>query len=233
MHNRHALFHDILPYVKLFKNKIFVIKFSGDLCEDAVISHHLSEQIALLHFLGMKIVVVHGGGKQATNLAQKLNIDSQFAGGRRITSLPMLEVVKMSFAGQLNTDMVAQFKKNGIAAVGLSGLDGNLITAVKRPPVEITDPEKGKIQVDYGYVADIETIDVQLLHVLMEKDYLPVLCSLVADDAGQVLNVNADTLATQVAIHLKAEKLCLLTQVDGVMANVNDPHTLFFFAGCL
>lgn len=218
--------YNILPYVRLFRDKIFVIKLSGDLFEKNTTLNHILEQTTLLKSVGIQIVIVHGGGKHATQLGEKLNINSEFIAGRRVTSAQMIEVLKMSFAGHLNTDIIAQLKKQGISAIGLSGIDGNLVKARKRPAVEVTDPEKGVLTVDYGYVADIEHVDIDMLLQLMDSNHLPVICSLAADENGQVLNINADTLATQIAIHLQAEKLCLLSNVDGVMKDLNDPSSL-------
>jgi len=227
MHIDYSSLRSTLPYIRLFRNKLFVIKLSGDLCEDAQVIDHILEQLAFLNLVGIKIVVVHGGGQHATRLGEKLGVTSQFIAGRRVTSKEMMEVIKMSFAGQLNTDIIAQFKKQGIAAIGLSGIDGDLLWVHKRPPLEVNDPQQGVLTVDYGYVADIEAVNSKVLLQLMNHDYLPVVCSLAADDDGQILNINADTLATQIAIHLGAEKLCILGTVDGVMGNLNDPTSLF------
>lgn len=218
--------YTILPYIRLFRKKIFVIKLSGNLCEDHPTLNHILEQTTLLKSVGIQIIIVHGGGRHATQLGNKLNVHSEFIAGRRVTSAPMIEVLKMSFAGQLNTDIIAQFKKQGISAIGLSAIDGNLIKAKKRPAVQVNDPEKGALTVDYGYVADIENVRIDILLQLINSGYLPVICSLAADENGQVLNMNADTLATQIAIHLQAEKLCLLSNVDGVMRDVNDTSSL-------
>lgn len=222
----YASLYNILPYVRLFRHKIFVVKLSGELCEKATTLSHIILQLALLKSVGIQLVVIHGGGKHATQLGDTLNISSEFIAGRRITSAAMIEVVKMSFAGKLNTEIIAQFKKQGIAAVGLSGIDGNLISAVKRPPLAVHDSQQGAITVDYGYVADINSVDITLLQLLLQSDYIPVICSLTADDEGQILNVNADTLATQIAIYLQAEKLCLLSNVEGVMRDINDANSM-------
>lgn len=226
MHNYISSLTKILPYLTLFHQKTFVIKCSGDLCSDAATLESLVTQIALLHFFGMHIVLVHGGGKHASDLAQKLGVCSQFVKGRRITSKHMLSVVQMSFAGQLNTDIVAAFRKYRVTAVGLTGIDASLIVAKKRPPVPVTEACTDMRMIDYGFVGDIVQAEVKFLDDIMRQHHLPVMAALAADQSGQILNINADTLATQLAISLKAEKLVLLGTVDGVMADLEDNQSL-------
>lgn len=216
-----------LPYIKRFRDKVFVFKLGGDLCEDTKATTNVIEQLSLLSLLGIKMILVHGGGKHATNLGNKLGIESEFVSGRRVTSKEMLDVAKMSFAGQLNTDLIAAFRKHDIPAVGLSGIDGRLIKASKRNPKKVFDDAQGKErEVDYGFVADIESVDSAILSHLLSGNYVPVICSLASDDTGQVLNINADTLASKIAAAIGATKLCILGTVDGVLLDVKDPQTL-------
>jgi acetylglutamate kinase len=216
-----------LPYIKTFRDKIFVIKMGGDICEDSVATDQVIEQLSLLSLVGIKIILVHGGGKHATSLSSKLGVESEFISGRRVTSKEMLDVTKMSFAGQLNTDLIAAFRKHDIRAVGLSGIDGGLIKATKRSPKKVYDQEQGKErEVDFGFVADIESVDGSVISHLLAGNYIPVICSLASDNAGQVLNINADTLASRIASSVGATKLCILGTVDGVLQDVNDPQTL-------
>ena len=170
-----------------------------------------------LYQLGMKLIVVHGGGSHASSIGEKLGVESEFVNGRRVTSSSMLEVAKMSFGGKLNTDIVACCNKHDIRAVGISGIDGNLISATKRP---------AKDSVDYGYVGDVVSIDTDVLAHMLDGGYVPVVASLAADKDGQVLNINADTVASTIASSVSAEKYIVLSNVDGVMIDVNDSNTL-------
>ena len=219
-----------IPYVRVFKNKVFVVKLGGELCQPGAVLNDIVEQLTLLYQLGIKIVVVHGGGDQATELGDKLGVKSDFVNGRRVTSAAMLEVAKMSFAGIVNIDILAAFRRHGVPAVGLSGIDGNLVDAKKRPAIELKDLDDDKIKtVDYGLVGDVAQVQPAVVEHLLAGGYLPVICSLAADAAGQTLNVNADTLAGTLAVSLQATKYCLLTNVDGVMGDVNDPSSLITY----
>ncbi|GMV37070.1 MAG: acetylglutamate kinase [Fimbriimonadales bacterium] len=216
-----------LPYIRSYKDKCFVVKLAGELCKRGAQLDHVAEQLGVLHQVGIRLVVVHGGGKQATDLADRLGVKSEFVNGRRITSEEMLEVAKMAFAGTVNTDIIATMCRQGVPAVGLSGIDAGLVKAKRRPPVKLKDPGTGEIrQVDFGFVGDLQSTDCSVLHDLLAVGYVPVICSLAADDSGQALNVNADTLASRLAQDLGATKYILLSAVDGVMHDRNDPSTL-------
>lgn len=217
-----------IPYIRAFKNTVFIVKLAGELCHPGPVLENIVEQFSLLYQLGIKLVVVHGGGRQATELSEKMGVSSEFINGRRVTSEEMLEVVKMSFAGAINTDILASCRAHTVPAVGLSGVDAGIISAVRRPPADVENRETGKIErVDYGFVGDIKGVNIEPLKTLIDAGYVPVVSSLAADDAGQVLNVNADTVATKIAIAIGATKYCVLTTVDGVMGRVDDPSTLF------
>ncbi len=160
---------------------------------------------------------MHGGGKQLSELAEKMGIEQTIIEGRRVTDDATLEMAKMIFAGKINTDILAALRHRGIEAVGLSGVDGNIVHAERRPPKEILDRETGEsAQVDFGHVGDVVEINSRLLKVLLDHDYLPVISSLGADAEGTVFNINADTIAAEIAIQLDAEKLILLSDVDGI-----------------
>lgn len=217
-----------IPYMKAFRDKVFVVKLGGELCEDEQALTRLIEQFAILYYVGIKLIIVHGGGKHATNLGERLGVSSEFVGGRRVTSKEMLNVAKMSFAGVLNTDLLALFKKQDLSAVGLSGIDGQLVTASKRKPTKVKDVQSGKErEVDYGFVGDDLKIETSVLKHLLSGGYIPVICSLAADKGGQILNINADTFAARIASSMDAAKLCTLGTVDGIMGNVNDPTSLY------
>lgn len=220
------LLREALPYIQRFKGHTFVVKLSGKVTEDPTNLTSLVEELALLHQVGIRICVVHGGGKQLTELASKLGVEQTIIEGRRVTDDATLEMAKMVFAGKINTDILAALRHRGIEAVGLSGVDANIIHAERRPPKEIVNRETGvRAQVDFGHVGDVVSINSRLLMVLLDHGYLPVISSLGADDEGMVFNINADTVASEIAVQLKAEKLILLSDVDGIYLSPGDPHT--------
>jgi acetylglutamate kinase len=220
------LLREALPYIQRFKGKTFVVKLSGKVTEDHERLISLCEELALLQQVGIRICVVHGGGKQLSDLAKKLGIEQTIIEGRRVTDDETLEMAKMIFAGKINTDILAALRHRGIHAVGLSGVDGNIVHAERRPPKEIMNRETGENeQVDFGHVGDILEIDARLLTVLLDHGYLPVVSSLGADAEGKVFNINADTIASEIAIQLKAEKLVLLSDVEGIYLRAGEPET--------
>ena len=220
------LLREALPYIQRFKGQTFVVKLSGKVTEDQGNLTSLAEELALLHQVGIRICVVHGGGKQLSELATKLGIEQTIIEGRRVTDDATLEMAKMIFAGKINTDILAALRHRGIEAVGLSGVDGNIVHAERRPPKEIVNRETGeRDKVDFGHVGDVVQINSRLLTVLLDHGYLPVISSLGADDEGMVFNINADTIAAEIAVQLKAEKLILLSDVDGIYLKSGDPQT--------
>src|SRR5690349_24635609 len=220
------LLREALPYIQRFKGQTFVVKLSGKVTEDQGNLMSLAEELALLHQVGIRICVVHGGGKQLSELAKKLGIEQTIIEGRRVTDDATLEMAKMIFAGKINTDILAALRQRSIEAVGLSGVDGNIVHAEKRPPKEILNKETGvRDKIDFGYVGDVVQINARLLTVLLDHGYLPVISSLGADDEGSVFNINADTIAAEIAVRLRAEKLILLSDVDGIYLKPNDADT--------
>ncbi len=212
------LLRQALPYINKFKNKTFVVKIGGDIAEEPANLHSFSEEVALLAQVGIRVVMVHGGGKQATDLSEKLGIEPKIVSGRRVTDDRTLDVVKMIFAGKINTEIISSIQKHGVGAVGLSGIDGNLIQAVKRPPTRVMNDETGKRElVDFGHVGDIVGVDVRVLKTLLDADFVPVVASLADDSEGNVLNINADTVASRIAGALACEKLILASDVDGIL----------------
>ena len=211
------LLREALPYIQRFQGQTFVVKLSGKVTENAENLASLAEELALLHQVGIRICVVHGGGKQLTELASKLGIEQTIIEGRRVTDDATLEMAKMIFAGKINTDILAALRQRSIEAVGLSGVDGNIVHARRRPPKEILNRETGQsARVDFGHVGDVVQINSRLLTVLLDHGYLPVISSLGADDEGTVFNINADTIASEIAVQLQAEKIILLSDVDGI-----------------
>src|SRR5690349_24945202 len=220
------LLREALPYIQRFKGKTFVVKFSGKVTEDHERLISLCEELALLNQVGIRVCVVHGGGKQLSELAKKLGIEQTIIEGRRVTDDATLDMAKMIFAGKINTDILAALRQRSIEAVGLSGVDGNIVHAEKRPPKEILNRQTGvRDTVDFGYVGDVVQINSRLLTVLLDHGYLPVVSSLGADDEGSVFNINADTIAAEIAVRLQAEKLILLSDVDGIYLKPGDAET--------
>ncbi|HEV2837562.1 MAG TPA: acetylglutamate kinase [Pyrinomonadaceae bacterium] len=220
------LLREALPYIQRFKGQTFVVKLSGKVTEDHNNLTSLAEELALLHQVGIRICVVHGGGKQLSELASKLGVEQTIIEGRRVTDDATLEMAKMIFAGKINTDILAALRQRGIEAVGLSGVDGNIVHAEKRPPREILNRQTGVLdKVDFGNVGDVVQINSRLLMVLLDQGYLPVISSLGADDDGAVFNINADTIAAEIAVVLRAEKLILLSDVDGIYLQPKNPET--------
>ena len=220
------LLREALPYIQKFKGKTFVVKFSGKVTEDKENLASLAEELALLHQVGIKICVVHGGGKQLSQLANKLGVAQTVIDGRRVTDDETLDLAKMIFAGKINTEILAALRRRGTAAVGLSGIDGNIVHAEKRPPKEVLNRRTGISEtVDYGNVGDVLQINAHLLTLLLDSDYLPVVSSLGADDDGQIFNINADTIASEIAAQLQAEKLVLLSDVNGIYLDANKPES--------
>ena len=220
------LLREALPYIQRFQGHTFVVKLSGKVTEDHENLTSLAEELALLHQVGIRICVIHGGGKQLSELAKQLGIEQTIIDGRRVTDDATLEMAKMIFAGKINTDILAALRQRGIEAVGLSGVDGNIVHAERRPPKEILNRQTGvRDKVDFGYVGDVVQINSRLLTVLLDHGYLPVISSLGADDEGIVFNINADTIAAEIAVMLQAEKLILLSDVDGIYLQPNDAQT--------
>src|SRR5918999_535212 len=220
------LLREALPYIQRFQGKTFVVKLSGKATEDGSNLASLAEELALMHQVGIRLCVVHGGGKQLSELASQMGVEQTIINGRRVTDDATLEMAKMIFAGKINTDILAALRQRGIEAVGLSGVDGNIVHAERRPPKEILNRETGvRDKVDFGHVGDVVQINSRLLMVLLDHGYLPVISSLGADAEGTVFNINADTIAAEIAVQLQAEKLILLSDVDGIYLKSGDPQT--------
>ena len=220
------LLRESLPYIQKFQGKTFVVKFSGKVTEDKDNLASLAEELALLHQVGIRLCVIHGGGKQLTELAQKLGVVQTVIGGRRVTDDDTLDLAKMIFRGKINTEILAQFRRRGVSAVGLSGVDGGVVKAVKRPPKDVLNKQTGETEtVDFGHVGDVVEIDASLINTLLDSGYLPVISSLGADDDGKIFNINADTIASEIAASLAVEKLILLTDVNGIYLDEDDKNT--------
>jgi acetylglutamate kinase len=216
-----------LPYIRLNRGATFVIKCGGAIARDREALDLLAQDIALIQHVGVRIVVVHGGGPQATALSEKLGHTPNIVNGRRVTDDATLEVAKMVFAGQINIDVLGALRRHGLKPVGVSGVDGDLIHAVRRPRTAMQDPETGETtHVDFGHVGDITEVDTRLLRKLVDEGYVPVLASLGSDADGNIYNINADTVAARVAVDLDADKLILLTNAPGLLQDPGNPDSL-------
>jgi acetylglutamate kinase len=219
-----------LRYVRAYRDQVFVVKLGGDVLSQPEIIDGITGQLALLSSLGIRLVVVHGGGPQATALSRRLGLEPRMVAGRRVTDDGALEVAKMVYAGQINVNLLAALRDHRVQAVGLSGVDAELITAHRRPPVSVVDDSGATVRVDYGHVGDIDRVDPRVLVTLMDARMVPVVASLAGGDGDEVFNVNADTVAESLAVALRAQKLIFLTGAPGVLRDRNDPSTLVTFA---
>jgi acetylglutamate kinase len=210
----------------MYKRKIFVLKAGGEAFTSPEATRALVEQIGILHGVGIRIVLVHGGGPQSTQLAKALGITSRFIDGRRVTDAQALDIATMVLNGQINTSILAACRTLGIPAIGISGVAAGLIRAHRRPPVI---RENGGDTVDYGYVGDIESVDTSVLFKQLDNDLVPIISPLSADESGTLLNINADTIAAAIAAAVGAEKLILATGAPGILESRDDPRSLISY----
>lgn len=219
-----------LRYVRAYRDRTFVVKLGGEVIDDAEALDGVATQVALLHSLGVRVVVVHGGSRRANDLTRRLGGEPRLVAGRRVTDDAALEVAKMVYAGSMNVEILAALRRHHVQAVGLSGVDADLVTARRRPPVTVTDDDGRSEVVDFGRVGDVEAVDPTVLTTLIGARLLPVVASLAGDAGGEVYNVNADTIAEAIAVALGAHKLIFLTDAPGVLRDPDDPSTLVTFA---
>ncbi len=219
-----------LDYTRLYRRQTFVLKIGGETLGNPRAVRNLAMQVALLDSLSIRLVVVHGGGPQATRLSRELGVPVEIVAGRRVTTPAALEVAKMVFAGQLNVELLAALRRQGVRGVGLSGVDAGLITAERREKVTVRDDDGNERLVDFGEVGDVTAVDPTLIETLVARHYVPVVASLAATDDGRVLNVNADTIAERLAVALGAKKLIFLTSSPGLLRDARDPSSLVTFA---
>lgn len=215
------------PYIRMFKHKVFVLKAGGDAFTTPEGTRAIMEQVGILHSVGIRVVLVHGGGPQSTELANALGVSTEFVEGRRVTDESSLEIAMMVLNGQINTRLLAACRNLGIPAVGISGVDAGLIKAHKRAPVPMNDdPTK---TVDYGFVGDIDEVDASILLKQLDNDLIPIISPLSADESGTLLNINADTVAAAIAVALEAEKLILATGTPGILESVDDSRSVISY----
>ncbi len=207
---------EALPYIRRFSNQVVVVKYGGNAL--AGTSEHdalalFAQDIVLMHTVGIRPVVVHGGGPQINELLAKLNIASQFKDGLRVTDADTMSVVRMVLTGQVNPQIVSAINTFGNIAIGVSGEDAGLIKAKQRHP-------------ELGFVGDVEKVHPEVLHGILNEGFVPVISTIGADDSGQPYNINADTVAGAIAAALDAEKIMYLTDIEGLRHDVNDATSL-------
>lgn len=215
------------PYIRMFKRKVFVIKAGGEAFLSAATTRSIVEQVGILHEVGIRVVLVHGGGPQSTQLAKERGIPIQFVDGRRVTDENTLEVSATVLNDQINPMIVAAFGDLGVPAVGIRGRDAGVIRAHRRPPVA-REGHDGET-VDYGYVGDIDSIDAELLTEHLNDGLIPIISPMAADGDGTLLNINADTVAAAVAAAVGAEKLMLATSAPGILESRENPGSLISY----
>lgn len=208
---------EALPYIQRLSGKTVVIKYGGNAMQDEKVIQTILEDVTLLKYVGMNPVVIHGGGPEINQMLNVQHIESKFHKGLRITDDATMDTVQMVLVGKVNTEIVSKLNGLGGKAVGLCGKDANLIEVVKAP---------SKDGVDYGYVGQVSHINVELLNMLTQSGYIPVIAPIGVGPDGHSYNINADTVAGEVAAALQAEKLMFLTDIDGVRMNPSDPSTL-------
>ncbi|WP_319539268.1 acetylglutamate kinase [uncultured Methanospirillum sp.] len=213
---REDVLMEALPYIRKFHGRTMVIKLGGHAMVEGEILDTVVSDVVLLQLVGIKVVLVHGGGPEITEKMKALGKEPKFVGGLRITDDETLEVAQMVLVGKINTNIVSLISKAGGKAIGISGNDANLIIARKmeRQRVRVNNREE---EVDLGHVGEIEMINPDILNTLLDSGYIPVIAPLAIDRAGNDLNINADTAAGEIAIALKAYKFISMTDVDGIM----------------
>ena len=215
--NKAEILIEALPYIKRFAGKTFVIKYGGSVMENDELKKKFIEDVALLKLVGINIVIVHGGGKRINAMLDKVNLDVEFIQGQRVTDENVMDIVEMVLSGSVNKDLSACLSAHGIHAVGLSGKDSNLLKAEKK---YVAGKDGSKL--DLGYVGQIKEVNKNLLHDLINADYVPIISPVASGFHGETFNVNADYVAGAVSGALEAEKLILLSDIKGLYKDIND-----------
>jgi acetylglutamate kinase len=214
---------EALPYIRQFHSKTVVIKYGGAAMTDEALKHEFCRDIVLLDYVGVRPIVVHGGGPQLTKIMGKLGKETQFIDGLRVTDKETIDIAEMVLTGFVGKEIIARINVEGGKAVNLSGKDANLIRVKKIVHHKSDDPTQ---EIDIGYVGEVETIDPGVLHNLEEGSFIPVISPVGIGPDGHAYNVNADTVAGEIARALKAERLILLSDIPGVMKDKDDPSSL-------
>ncbi len=208
---------EALPYIQRFTGKTIVVKFGGNAMVDPQLHESFARDVVLMKLVGMNPVVVHGGGPQIGSLLEKLNIQTEFVDGMRVTDAQTMDVVEMVLGGSVNKEIVSSINRNGGKAIGVTGKDGQLIRArqlkVTKHSPELDVPEI----IDYGHVGEVDQIDIEVLSVIIGSNFIPVIAPIGVDKEGNSYNINADLVAGKLAEVMQAEKLMLLTNIEGVL----------------
>ena len=219
-----AILVEALPYIREFAGKTIVVKYGGNAMGGADLTDQVMADIALMKFVGIRPVVVHGGGPDISAQLERLGKKSEFIGGLRVTDAETAAIAEMVLVGKINRALVDGLNRQGVRAVGLSGKDAHFLRAEKQSG---TINENGQRRpVDIGYVGRVAHIDTSLITDLLARDYVPVVAPVGYGSAGETFNINADTVAAELAGALAAEKLLLLTNVEGIYRDINDPGSL-------
>jgi acetylglutamate kinase len=205
---------EALPYIQKYHNKIVVIKYGGNAMTSPDLKKLVMKDLALLNEVGIKVVLVHGGGPEINKMLDALNLESHFVNGLRYTDEQTMQVVQMVLCGKINKDLVSMLESYNARAIGISGVDGNLITA-----------EKMSGDVDYGFVGEIKSVDSRVIIDILNNGYIPIISSLGKNEKGEVFNLNADTTAAAIAGALKAENLILMTDIKGIFKDIKDENS--------
>ncbi len=206
---------DALPYIQKYNNKIVVVKYGGNAMTNEELKNAVMSDIVLLSLVGVKVVLVHGGGPEINDMLKKVGIESRFVNGLRYTDEATVDIVKMVLSGKVNKELVSHLTQNKGKALGMCGIDGQMLLAHK---MEGED--------DLGYVGEIVKVNTQPIHDALNNDYIPVIATVACDENGQTYNVNADTAASRIAAELGAENLILMTDIVGLLKDKDDPDTL-------
>ena len=214
---------EALPYIQEFYGKTIVIKYGGNAMINDELKEKVMQDVALMKYVGMKVVIVHGGGPEITQFLKKVGKESSFVSGLRVTDEETVEIAEMVLDGKVNSEIVMLLNRRGLRAVGLSGKDAGLIQAEKK--LATVYDQGDKIKVDIGYVGKTKKVDTRILEDLISRDYVPVIAPIGVGDDGESYNINADYVAADIAGALHAEKLLLLTDTDGVYKNFEDKES--------
>ena len=218
---------EALPYIKKFHKKKILIKYGGHAMVDEKAMDSTARDTVLLKYVGMNPIVVHGGGPEISRAMDKIGKEPEFIEGLRITDRETMDIVKMVLVGKINTEIVSRIGWHGGNGVGISGKDSKLIEAVRKAPHEIINSATGEKQmVDLGLVGEIKSINPEIVNVLTKNDYIPIISPIGVAENGETLNLNADTVAGDMASEMDAEKLIILTDVPGILADPKDPESL-------
>jgi acetylglutamate kinase len=223
---RAAVLVEALPYIKEFYGKTVVIKYGGHAMLNQELKEAVLTDMVLMKYVGMNPVIVHGGGPEITEMLKRVGKESRFVGGLRVTDKETMEIVEMVLVGKINKEIVTMLNRIGGRAVGLSGKDGDLFEAVKKFR-RVRTPEGGEEMADIGFVGDISRVNPEIVATVISEGYIPVVAPVAVGRDGQSYNVNADYAAGRLAAALGADKLIILTDVEGIMADRSDPASLF------